>query len=342
MEKVKILYLYAEVMGYTVATIKELVKFGAEVKVISWNIDKINSDENHADRKTYFRKSDFSEKELLKFALNFSPDITVVSGWQDKTYLFIAKQLRKKDLKVVSCFDDQWFNSYKQVLAYLLGKINFFKLFFSHAWVSGHYQFEYARKIGFKKNEIIFDLLSADQDVFKGTLNNKEKKFLFVGRLVEEKGLNLLLEAWSRVQLLYPDWKLELIGDGPLENQINNKNVIHKSFTKSEELTLVMSKAICLILPSNFEPWGVVVHEAAACGLVLILSDKVGSAPTFLIDKFNGYLFKDGNSRDLEKSMLKIIHASDNELAKMRDISISMSKRITPNTSAMNLLSLID
>jgi len=95
-------------------------------------------------------------------------------------------------------------------------------------------------------------------------------------------------------------------------------------------------------LPSRHEPWGVVVHEFASAGIPLICSEATGAASTFLINNFNGFIFKNNNSNDLAKKMLKIISSTDKELFEMSKNSFEMGKRITPLSSAKNLLSVLD
>ena len=87
----------------------------------------------------------------------------------------------KRDVDtIVVALDGHWTGSIKQSLAYILGRLNFTNLFFTHAWVSGTLQYQYARMLGFKSECIAFDLYSADTKIFhKAYIHNlpsKEKK----------------------------------------------------------------------------------------------------------------------------------------------------------------------
>ena len=66
-----------------------------------------------------------------------------------------------------------------------------------------------------------------------------------------------------------------------------------------EDLVRVIKNVGFFVLPSNFEPWGVVVHEFCAAGLPMLLSETVGSSSSFLINGHNGFLFKPNNHYDL-------------------------------------------
>ena len=112
-------------------------------------------------------------------------------------------------------------------------------------------------------------------------------------------------------------------------------------FLQPHHLVQELPRFGCFILPSRSEPWGVVVHEFAAAGFPLLLSDVVGSARHFLIDGLNGFSFNSDSVASLTKSMKKIISLSDDKLYEMGSHSITLSSRITPHSSAANLLSVL-
>ena len=295
----KILYLYAEVMGYTMATIRELAERGNEVHVVHWD----------------------------------------------------HKQLRLDGRPVVVGFDDQWHGTLKQWLAIILGRVGNFSQFYSHAWVAGLYQFEYARRLGFEKKNIVYDLYSADLRLFNqayhDSIENKQNhyphRFLFVGRFEPVKGLDVLLQAWQQLGVKKDDWVLHLIGNGSLKTQLEaTAGVVLKDFMQPEQLMQEVANAGCFLLPSRGEPWGVVVHEFAAAGLPLIVSDVAGAASTFLISGLNGFSFKVNDPKALANRMHQIINKTDQELHAMAISSHALSQRITPETSAGNILSVAD
>ena len=75
------------------------------------------------------------------------------------------------------------------------------------------------------------------------------------------------------------------------------------------------------VLPSRFEPWGVVVHEMAAAGFPMILSDAVGAATQFLQSGSNGFLFRNEDANDLKEALRKVMQLSGAELIKMAEAS---------------------
>jgi glycosyltransferase involved in cell wall biosynthesis len=197
---------------------------------------------------------------LMQLAATLQPDLTVVSGWQEQRYLKVARRLRQQGRVVVSGFDGQWQGGLKQYLAVGLGLMGFFSRYFSHAWVAGAYQFEYARRLGFHKNNIVFDLYSADlplfQACYQGHLDAKQSRyphrFLFVGRFEPIKGLDTLLAAWQSLGAARGDWELHLIGNGSLKDKlIATPGIVVKDFMQPDQLvnelaTLTLRAVNCL------------------------------------------------------------------------------------------------
>lgn len=347
----KVLYLYSEVMGYTMATIRALVEKGCEVHVVHWDHKKLTPYEVPSLTNVHmYKRSEFSVDNIRKLSEDLSPDIVVVSGWMDKGYLVIARELRKKGTNVVVCFDDIWFGTVRQKFAAVLAYFGFFSLFYSHAWVTGSLQFEYARRLGFDWRTIFYDFYSADlklfHDGYEATLNQKKikypRRFLFVGRLEPIKGIDILLLAWQMLGPAKMDWELHLVGNGSLKSVIEAVDgVVVKDFIQPDKLVDELADAGCFILPSLEEPWGVVVHEFAAAGLPLIVSDSVGAATSFVISGLNGFKFNSNDALSLKSKMQQIINMTDGDLCLMSNSSNLLSQRITPETSASNLLSIV-
>lgn len=347
----KILFLYSEAMGYTMATIDALIHSNCQVHLVYWDYKKLTplKIESRSSLIIYNR-SEYNAYSLIELAFSIQPTVTVVSGWMDKAYLRVARHLRKSS-KVVCGLDGQWSGCLRQQIASKLGSFGLLKQFFSHAWVAGSRQYEYARRLGFAKENIIFDLYSADLSLFCNAsmvtamkkANHYPHTFLYVGRLESIKGLDVLLDAWQSLLGRRGDWELVLIGNGSLyEKLLAYSSITVLKFLQPKQLAHEFSKAGCFILPSLSEPWGVVVHESAAAGLPLITSNAVGASSEFLIHGFNGFCFSAGDPNALASCMLKIIQSTDLRLTQMGKLSSALSHRITPFSSAANLLSLAD
>jgi len=126
---------------------------------------------------------------------------------------------------------------------------------------------------------------------------------LFVGSLSDAKGVWALLHAWQTNRLSIP---LRIVGDGPLKEELVNfaqrNQLVNVSFTgqlpHSRVLNL-MKKARCLIFPSEwYEPFGLTLLEAFACGLPVI-SSGIESLRDLVRPEDTGLVFNAGNSQDL-------------------------------------------
>lgn len=348
--RIRIVYLYAEVMGYTMATIRTLSRvYNAEIHVIHWDKKKLTPYQNESiDHVFFYSRSNYSVEKLRDLVRDISPQMVVMSGWMDRGYLSIAKMLKNR-IPIIICFDNQWRGSLKQYVVSVY--FSFLKKQNLYAWVPGIYQFEFARKLGFDKKNIKFDLYSADSNLFDQAYHEysaaKQKKyphkFLFVGRLEEIKGINTLIEAWQDIQHRRKDWALQLVGTGALKEKIQgHKSITVLDFMQPDVLKNEIATSGCFILPSVDEPWGVVIHEFSAAGLPLLCSETCGAAQQFLIEGLNGFSFKPNNKDSLIRKMLHIISLSDSQLLEMSKHSNDMAKRISPLSSAANLMSVME
>jgi glycosyltransferase involved in cell wall biosynthesis len=117
---------------------------------------------------------------------------------------------------------------------------------------------------------------------------------LSVARLVPEKGLEDLVRAAA--ELGDPRLRLVVAGDGPQREALAGLAVelgvrlTILGHVPEDELARMYVDADVFVLLSRHEPWGVAVNEAAASGLSLVLSDRVGAAPDLLVEGENGFL----------------------------------------------------
>jgi glycosyltransferase involved in cell wall biosynthesis len=110
-------------------------------------------------------------------------------------------------------------------------------------------------------------------------------RLLFVGRLVPEKGLDMLIKAFDTLKNKYPDLQLYIVGDGPEKRKINklvqkyghDDSVFLEGRKEGDQLLQYYLNSDIFVLPSRYEPFGAVVNEALLAGLPVICSDRVGA-----------------------------------------------------------------
>ena len=345
-----ILCLYSEVMDYSFSTMRILVERGFRVHVVYWDDPtlKLSMFEPKAiTGVTLYKRSVMSYTTLTRLINHLNPSIIVVSGWMDRLYLHVLLRMRLKvkHAKVVCALDNQWTGTLKQKIARLLGSLSWHKLLYDFAWVAGYDQYEYARIIGFERSKIVFDYYSADLSKFQsergGLRSSLSKRFLYVGRLAESKNIELLIAAWAQFSMLKKGWSLTVVGRGSLATMVASAEVDWIEYLEPSKLAEVFTDHDVFILPSKDEHWGVVIHEAVAAGLPIISSDACGASKTFVISGFNGYTFESDNLGDLVRVLLEVSSLSDTRLIEMSRGSKLLSTRITPQTSANNLLSIL-
>jgi glycosyltransferase involved in cell wall biosynthesis len=337
-------FLIINYMPHQLVTINTLIEtYQLEIHSIAFK-NNTTPPENTQYLKTY-NLEDFSRPILLKTIVSLQPEIMVVAGWAVPDFVWAAKQVRKKlNIPVVSYSDTQWMGTWRQQVNTLISPWHL-KNAFTHLWVAGMYQYEYARRLGFAKHKIIYNSLSCDLNLFKKVsldhkLGNYPKNFLFVGRFVEVKGLDILLNAWKQISDK-KGWTLTLIGQGHLKDQIKaNNELIVKDFMPQAQLLNEMAHAGCFVLPSTFEPWALVLHEAAVAGLPIISTNVCGAASHFVIPGYNGYQVNP-NIKDLKEAMEKIIDLELVELIRYSKNSQNLGNLISPEFGGAQLMSVI-
>jgi glycosyltransferase involved in cell wall biosynthesis len=121
-------------------------------------------------------------------------------------------------------------------------------------------------------------------------------RILAVGRLVPDKNLALLIEAFAGCGFEADEAGLEVCGTGPLEGELRalaarlGVPVRFRGFAAPDELPAVYARADVLALVSTYEPFGVTVREAAAAGLPLICTERAGAAGDVAVDGENALL----------------------------------------------------
>ncbi len=147
------------------------------------------------------------------------------------------------------------------------------------------------------------------------TDKRKDYDFLFVGRLIETKGILNLLNAFNQTLMSNNNLKLAIVGTGPLEVEINqfvsennlSSNISIMGYLNDFELLKMYHKSKVAVLPS-LDKEGVLTTalEATACGLPVITSNN-SSLTEYIIEGKNGLLVNSNNVSEIKESMEKLI-----------------------------------
>lgn len=287
------------------------------------------------------RRSEFTDDGL---SLSEGVDYLVyVPGWMDKGYLEWLKNSRK-NYSVITCvgFDDQWHWNFRQIVGSVYFRLRW-KNLIDYAWIAGSPQYLYARMFGFSNEEMIYNLLTSSYSKSVPSLAGKHrpKKVVFVGRLVKEKNLKMLLNCFD--DLGSDKLELHIIGDGELREELEQRQlnrVVFHGFQSSSRLQKTLNTYDAFILPSVHEQWSVSVHEAALSGLLLLSSMHVGANSEFLIEGFNGFTFDPSSEKELTQLLVNLAEMSDEQLMAMKSNSLVLSTRRNLLTTAASFLSM--
>ncbi len=329
----KILFLWTHLSGYLVANLNAAVDSGHEIHLLHFGDHEETpfGDSLNLSKLSSCKSQGMSSRDIRKIIHDFDPDLIVVCGWHIRQYrfaLFLNRAL------VVLYMDNQWKGTLKQKFAVMLRGF-LIKTHFDFAFLPGARQREYALKLGFPAGRIWLRALNADTRLFDGKRSSGAiDAFLYVGRLSPEKGIVELLNAYEEYRLRTPrPWRLVVIGDGPLRNELIGKaGVTWHGFLNQYELVKYYEAPSVFIMPSLREAWGVAMHEAAITGHPIIATKTCGASDELVRENLNGYLFVPGDHRSLVNILSKISQLKPEVLTGFGQMSYELAKDFNSRT----------
>jgi glycosyltransferase involved in cell wall biosynthesis len=255
----------------------------------------------------------------LYHIFKFKPNVINFTGYNEKGIVFlllICKWLKIKSIITNESVAVNKLNSNKLLLKLKFWyKVLLFKIadgFFSYGINSNIFLFKHY----VPKNKIFSFLNTFDKTKFNNSIKNEiavDKPYiLYVGRLSSEKNLLALVNLFGHIQTRFDKFKLIIIGNGPDRELLNkyitekslNKNVLLRGSVQWDKLRQYYKNAECLILPSLYEPWGMVVNESQEAETPIIVTSMCGCANDLVINDYNGIVCDDITS---QKNINKIM-----------------------------------
>lgn len=330
----KVLFLYSEFMGYNKPLLRAMVRDGYDVTLVFWDKNKVSSSPLPSiEGVRAYRRTRFDIMLFCRLLFLESWSLVYISGWMDLKYLLFVFFRRVLSGKVVLGMDTFYDGRFRQkIFSLVLRHVN--RLFFTDCWVPGERQVSYAQMLGFKSENIFSKLYCCDQSIFASSeapsvsRAGSELVFAYVGRNTPVKRLDLLTCVWQKNKSWHDRARLLLIGDGCTKYDNREKSILTYEFLEPEILKMELTKVDCLIIPSDYEPWGLVVHEFASLGCIIVSSDAVGSSQVFVKQGFNGFFFEAGDPLQLEDCINKVLSLDKYQIKKFKAFSSLLSKRI--------------
>ena len=292
-----------------------------------------------------------------------NPDVVAVNGWNNFGSLIAASCCVRRRIPIVvmseSSRQDEprswWKEGIKRRIVGL----------YSAALVGGQRHVEYLVELGMPRERIFTGYDVVDNDYFarrtakirdsKFEIRKKyvlpENYFLASARFVEKKNLPKLIQAYAEYRqqsfvfakttadkeiAANVPWDLVLLGDGPLRETLNsqlstlnlNEHVHLPGFKPYDELPAYYALANAFVHASTTEQWGLVVNEAIASGLPVIVSDRCGCGPELI--NGNGFTFDPTSEHELSARLLEMASLSDDERKHLGENSYRIAANFAP------------
>lgn len=327
-----------------------------------WNLH--NADNfKEVDMKGYriFKKYGYINSGIIKIVKE--NDLIVLGCYEQPTYIVISVLCRIFNKKYILSFDgistDRLYkkeNRFKKYIKKIV--INKAEYIMGNGLVSKGY---FNKQFNYPNEKIFNQFLTVDSNLInilyeekeklrvyyrkKYNISEKEKVIIYSGRLIDIKNVDSVIRALSK----FNDEKITflIIGSGYLESDLKelaNKlkvNIVFTGFIETqEELFKHYFIGDALILPSLYEPWGLVVNEAMISGLPVIVSKICGCSLDLVENGVNGYIIDPDDVNDIKKAIEDLFFKDDINL--MGKNSRRIIKEWTFINSRMNLSKIID
>lgn len=299
-------------------------------------------------------------RALLRAVRAFKPDVINLTGYYDPAQQVVLLWANANGIRVVmqseSTAADQQRGGWKdQLKRWLFTRCNGFFCF-------GNQSADYLIQLGVAPEKILMRKNAVDNETLRRVyekalptrlsqqqaLGLRPNNVVFVGRLIAVKNLPMLITAFAEAlkqSSNAADWGLILLGDGTDHDHLTAQ-------TESLGLTdivrmlpgrpwfqvpQVLALSNVLVLPSRSEPWGLVVNEAMACGLPVIVSNRCGCVPDLVHDGQNGFVFDPDEPKELVRQLTAFMSGSV-DVARMGQLAEASIRSYAPETVAQEML----
>lgn len=327
----RVVFCWAEVTGYMAACWQALAQRpGIDLHILHtkklfetttlFDLDPLLNGLSHQE---FSKDAPDLDGWLLDHVTGRRPDVVVMCGWIFWPYTRLMQAKELDHVTMVLGMDSPWRGTLRQRMAHLkLGAVaNAADL----VVIASERSAEYARRIGVPADRIRSGYYGFDYDRFSPVADQRPsqpgqwpRQFLFVGRYVGPKDLPTLIAAYSlyREGVSNP-WGLTCCGSGELGSLLQGvPGVVDAGFVQPKDQPALFRDHGAFVLPSKFEPWGVVLAEAAASGLPLLCTTACGAGMDLVRPYFNGLVTPPGDVPRLARAM-RWLHDHEDELPRM-------------------------
>jgi glycosyltransferase involved in cell wall biosynthesis len=270
------------------------------------------------------------------------PDVCIITSWNHRAYISLAVEARdKRSALVISMVDNYYRGAIRQWIGALYFRLRLRRLF-SYMWVPGQRGKKFMRFLGMPNERILVGLYTSDPLVFFPPENsNNRSGVIFVGQFIPRKGI------WDIIKFLDTEagllWRprFRLIGHGPLASDLRSALIPVEPFMQAAQLAIAYRNSSALLLPSTLDHWGVVVHEAALSGCLILATRQCASVDDLVEHGVNGFIMSESSAGEIEAALNWLSGLSDEQINQGRLISIEKASMFSPTCWAETLQKLI-
>lgn len=329
--QVRVVFCWNDVSGYMAACWRALLaRPGLDVHILHPELlIRANPFRQDADllrgvpNETFDTATPDLDRHLLEAVLARRPDVLVICGWLYRPYLRLIQSPELRRTKVLIGMDSPWRGTITQRLA----KFRLARMVrrLDGIITSGERSREYARRLGVPEQRIHTGYYGFDYGTYSRVAEQRSatpaewpRQFLYVGRYVPAKDLGTLVAAYSEYRRsVSSPWGLTCCGWGDEDRFLKDvPGLVNAGFMLPGRLPEMFRQHGAFVLPSRFEPWGVVVAEAAATGLPVICSTAVGAGDDLVRDYYSGVTVAPGDVAGLARAM-RWVHTHESQLPAM-------------------------
>ena len=213
---------------------------------------------------------------------------------------------------------------------------------------------EYADDYSYLDNgemHFFFGFNAVDNQLFRPREEKDQgnKTIVCVARLVPVKNIHTLLKAWQLIEEKHTGYRLLIIGTGPemerlkeLSKELKLQMIQFEGAVDNRDLPAYYHRSEVFILPSLSESWGLVVNEAMASGLPVLLSNHVNASRSLLKEGRNGFSFDPRSVKNMKETILNYIHLPLDVKQSMAAHSLRIIESLSYEKMGMQLLEAIE
>lgn len=310
---IRITYCWTEPSGYLRACLRELSKrAGVQATLIHTNAPCSAPFESASDpgvNTVVFNSEAWHDVVGVRRAVVATePDVVVFAGWGHEPYVRLLDEPSLRHTKFVMTADTPVRFNWRQRLArFKIGRV---LRRVDAVVVPGERGYQLMQYWGVPGAKVARQLYCIDYDAFSIASESRfdegedwPRRFLYVGRYLPIKAVDVLVEAYSLYRNRVADpWPLITCGTGPLQPFLMAEGIDDRGFVQPADLPAVFSEAGAFLLPSRSDAWGQAIVEAAAAGLPVICSQGCGASET-VKDFHNGFVVPVGDAAALARAM---------------------------------------